>query len=52
MLRALGRDCDVLDSGCCGMAGSFGFEADQYDVSMQIGERACCPRSARRRRRR
>jgi FAD/FMN-containing dehydrogenase/Fe-S oxidoreductase len=27
-----------LDAGCCGMAGSFGFEAEHYDVSMAIGE--------------
>jgi FAD/FMN-containing dehydrogenase/Fe-S oxidoreductase len=26
-----------LDAGCCGMAGSFGFEAEHYDLSMQIG---------------
>src|SRR6185437_15600851 len=28
---------EVIDSGCCGMAGSFGYESDKYDVSMQIG---------------
>ena len=27
-----------LDAGCCGMAGSFGFEAEHYDVSMTVGE--------------
>jgi len=27
-----------LDAGCCGMAGSFGFEAEHYDLSMKIGE--------------
>ena len=27
-----------LDSGCCGMAGSFGFEAEHYELSMSIGE--------------
>jgi Fe-S oxidoreductase len=27
-----------VDAGCCGMAGSFGFEAEHYDVSMAIGE--------------
>jgi len=26
-----------LDAGCCGMAGSFGFEAEHYEVSMQVG---------------
>ena len=28
----------VLQSGCCGMAGSFGYAADKYDLSMAIGE--------------
>jgi Fe-S oxidoreductase len=28
---------DVLDAGCCGMAGSFGFETEHYDLSMSIG---------------
>ncbi len=32
-----------LDSGCCGMAGSFGFESDKYDVSVAIGERRLLP---------
>jgi Fe-S oxidoreductase len=27
-----------VDAGCCGMAGSFGFEAEHYDLSMRIGE--------------
>jgi len=27
----------VLDAGCCGMAGSFGYEREHYDLSMQIG---------------
>jgi Fe-S oxidoreductase len=42
-LRAIGLDADVLDAGCCGMAGSFGFERDHYDVSMKVGERALLP---------
>ncbi|MDX1942201.1 MAG: FAD-linked oxidase C-terminal domain-containing protein [Saprospiraceae bacterium] len=29
---------EVIPSGCCGMAGSFGYEKEHYDVSMQIGE--------------
>ena len=29
--------------GCCGMAGSFGFEADHYDVSVAVGERVLLP---------
>ena len=36
-----GLDVEVLDSGCCGMAGSFGYE--HYDLSMQIGERVLFP---------
>jgi FAD/FMN-containing dehydrogenase/Fe-S oxidoreductase len=32
-----------LDAGCCGMAGSFGFEREHYDISMQIGERVLFP---------
>ena len=34
---------DVLDAGCCGMAGSFGFEAEKYEVSMRCGERVLLP---------
>ncbi|HET6632705.1 MAG TPA: FAD-binding and (Fe-S)-binding domain-containing protein [Rhodanobacteraceae bacterium] len=43
LLKRLGLDFEVLDSGCCGLAGSFGFEAHKYDVSMQIGERRLFP---------
>ena len=43
LLRRMGLDLTVLDAGCCGLAGSFGFEADHYDISMQIGERALLP---------
>jgi FAD/FMN-containing dehydrogenase/Fe-S oxidoreductase len=34
---------DTIPSGCCGMAGSFGFEKEHYDVSMQIGELVLFP---------
>lgn len=40
---AQGRQVTVLDSGCCGMAGSFGYTADRYDLSMAIGEMAVFP---------
>jgi Fe-S oxidoreductase len=43
VLDAIGLEYRVLDSGCCGMAGSFGFEKDHYDVSMRVGERALLP---------
>jgi Fe-S oxidoreductase len=32
-----------LDTGCCGMAGSFGFDKHRYDLSMKIGELALFP---------
>jgi FAD/FMN-containing dehydrogenase/Fe-S oxidoreductase len=34
---------EVIPSGCCGMAGSFGYEAGHYDLSMQIGELVLFP---------
>jgi Fe-S oxidoreductase len=43
VLKKLGLDYKVLASGCCGMAGSFGFENDKYDVSVDIGERVLLP---------
>ena len=43
ILKKLGLDVDEPDKGCCGMAGSFGFEAAHYDVSMAIGEQALLP---------
>ena len=43
LLKRIGLDFHVLDSGCCGMAGSFGFEAEKYDVSVKIGERVLLP---------
>jgi FAD/FMN-containing dehydrogenase/Fe-S oxidoreductase len=39
LLRSIpGADIVEVDAGCCGMAGSFGFEAEHYDLSMSIGE--------------
>jgi FAD/FMN-containing dehydrogenase/Fe-S oxidoreductase len=43
LLKRLDLDFEILDSGCCGMAGSFGFEKDKYEVSVQIGERVLLP---------
>ncbi len=37
VLRAVGYEVDSLDSSCCGMAGSFGYEAEHYDLSKAIG---------------
>jgi Fe-S oxidoreductase len=35
--RIPGAEVEELDAGCCGMAGSFGFETEHYDLSMRIG---------------
>jgi Fe-S oxidoreductase len=43
VLRRMGIDAQTVDSGCCGMAGSFGFEASHYEVSQAIGERRLLP---------
>jgi Fe-S oxidoreductase len=43
LFSKLGLDYELLDSGCCGMAGSFGFEAGHYDVSTKIGELVLLP---------
>jgi Fe-S oxidoreductase len=44
MLSAMGVKAELLDDGCCGMAGSFGFEDGHYDVSMKVGEHGLLPR--------
>jgi len=43
LLRATGAEVELLDSGCCGMAGPFGFERDKYEVSQTLGERVLLP---------
>ena len=43
LLSKMGADLQSLDSGCCGMAGAFGFEKDKYAVSQAIGERVLLP---------
>ncbi|MHB1951283.1 MAG: FAD-binding and (Fe-S)-binding domain-containing protein [Acidiferrobacteraceae bacterium] len=43
LLGRLGLDFELLDAGCCGLAGAFGFEREHYDLSMQIGEHAVLP---------
>ena len=43
VLRRLGIDFQSPAPGCCGMAGSFGFERDKYDVSIAIGELELLP---------
>ena len=43
--RLLGHlsEVDVLDAGCCGMAGSFGFETEHYELSLRIGGQRLFP---------
>jgi FAD/FMN-containing dehydrogenase/Fe-S oxidoreductase len=43
LLRRAGVEARVLDSGCCGLAGNFGFEAGHFDVSMACAERVLLP---------
>ncbi|MGK4004010.1 FAD-linked oxidase C-terminal domain-containing protein [Sorangium sp. So ce1036] len=43
LLRRAGVECEVLDAGCCGMAGSFGYEARHYEISQAVGERVLLP---------
>ncbi len=43
VLRACGYDVEVTDVGCCGMAGTFGYEAEHYDLSMKVGELKLLP---------
>jgi Fe-S oxidoreductase len=43
MLKAAGYEVSEVDSGCCGMAGSFGFEKEHYDLSTKIGNRKLAP---------
>ncbi|HUK36995.1 MAG TPA: (Fe-S)-binding protein, partial [Vicinamibacterales bacterium] len=43
LLSSAGVKCDVPNSGCCGMAGSFGYESDHYDTGLACGERVLLP---------
>jgi FAD/FMN-containing dehydrogenase/Fe-S oxidoreductase len=43
VLRAAGFQAEAVDSGCCGMAGSFGFEREHYEISLAMGERRLLP---------
>ncbi len=44
VLRKNGIDAEQLDTGCCGMAGAFGFGEEHYDISQQIGELKLFPK--------
>lgn len=43
LLETLGYSVEVVDAGCCGMAGAFGYETENYDLSMHVGESALFP---------
>ena len=43
VLQTMGLDVTILPSGCCGMAGSFGYEKEHCDVSLQMGELVLFP---------
>ncbi len=43
VLKSAGFQVSEVDSGCCGMAGSFGFEKEHYDLSVTIGNRRLAP---------
>jgi Fe-S oxidoreductase len=43
LLRKMGAEVLLPDSGCCGLAGGFGFEKDKFEISQAIGERVLLP---------
>ncbi len=43
LLRASGAQVELLDSGCCGMAGPFGFEKEKYSISTALANRVLLP---------
>ena len=43
LMEKMQLDHRVLESGCCGMAGAFGYEKDKYQVSVACGERSLLP---------
>ncbi len=47
LLKKVGYAVQLIDDGCCGMAGAFGYEREHYEVSMQVGELALLPAISR-----
>jgi FAD/FMN-containing dehydrogenase/Fe-S oxidoreductase len=43
VMDKMGLDYRLLESGCCGMAGAFGYEKEHYEVSLAVGERVLLP---------
>ena len=44
MLRSVGYTVEIVEAGCCGMAGAFGYEVEHFDLSMEIGELSLFPK--------
>ena len=42
-LKQTGSPVEVVDSGCCGMAGSFGYEREHFDISLEMAQRRLLP---------
>ena len=43
LMKKMALDHELLESGCCGMAGSFGYEKDKYELSVACGDRSLLP---------
>ncbi|MBW3624368.1 MAG: FAD-binding protein [Armatimonadetes bacterium] len=43
LMEKMGLDCTAPETGCCGLAGSFGYEKEKYDLSQRCGERVLLP---------
>jgi Fe-S oxidoreductase len=44
LLRSCGYEVELMDTGCCGMAGTFGYEAEHYELSVKVGELKLFPK--------
>ena len=44
LLKRMGVETETLNAGCCGLAGSWGFENGHYDVSIAAGEQGLLPK--------
>lgn len=43
VMEKMGLEYRLLDAGCCGMAGAFGYEKEHYEISVAVGERVLLP---------
>ncbi|HXD11868.1 MAG TPA: hypothetical protein VN653_17510, partial [Anaerolineales bacterium] len=44
LLQRCGYEVELIDAGCCGMAGTFGYEAEHFELSMRVGELKLFPK--------